>query len=372
MQDRIRLLGRRHRRDGRAAGLIGDLDRPLGQTLHEVQPAAETIPGLRDRIFDPLGPHRQPLLGYRRSGGRHQQGDVGPGGHFGPHPRVRMSFHPSSVSHPPRGPHLRRLAARSTLPQGDDGHRLVTNPSPSPLEGALRAADVHPSPRGRHDRVRLHGPRPLPRLAHRRRGLRRARRGAARDRGTRRVGGRRGRGAAGLGGARHRLAGGDLPRRHRHRGHRHPRFPPRRDRDRRARGRQARAVRETAGQQHRRGGSDGPGRGGRHRPRPDRSARLHLPPGARARPGPAVRRNRQAGHHPAGEGGLPPGLAGRRRGTDELAAAAGDHAAPARSAISDPMRSTRSSTSPASRPPQCAGGWRPWCRSVPATTASRR
>src|SRR5699024_2735504 len=52
-----------------------------------------------DRMLDALGEHRQPLLGDRCGGRRDQQGDVRPRGHLGPHPGMRMSFHPASVPH---------------------------------------------------------------------------------------------------------------------------------------------------------------------------------------------------------------------------------------------------------------------------------
>ena len=62
----------------------------------------------------------------------------------------------------------------------------------------------------------------------------------------------------------------------------------------------------------------------RHHPGPGSGPRLHLPPRAGAGPGQAVRRRRAPGQHPPGEGRVSAGLAGGRRGTDELATTEGD------------------------------------------------
>ena len=58
--------------------------------------------------------------------------------------------------------------------------------------------------------------------------------------------------------------------------------------------------------------------------RRDVDGRLQLPPGARPRARPRPGRLRPTGRRPSGQGGLPPGLAGRRRRPDDVADAQGD------------------------------------------------
>ncbi len=136
--------------------------------------------------------------------------------------------------------------------------------------------------------------------------------------------GRRGRRPARLGVDRDRLDPAARPRRHRPGRHLHPRRHPRRDRHRRARGRQARALREAA-RQHRR-------RGARRWRRPPSG-----PPSTASGPWsgsptaacPAVALARRAGRggpdrrDPARAGAVPPGLARRPVGADDLAAGEG-------------------------------------------------
>ena len=127
-----------------------------------------------------------------------------------------------------------------------------------------------------------------------------------------------------LGRGRPPTGGGPRPRRHRHPRRLHPRPPARRDRHRRARGRQARAGREAAGQLRGRGGEDGRRRGGRRATRRALDGRLQLPARAGPGAGPRTDRRRAYRRRPPGPHRLPPGLARRRRGSDDVAAAPRD------------------------------------------------
>ena len=175
------------------------------------------------------------------------------------------------------------------------------------------------------DRQRLHGQGPLQRVAQRAGVLpRRAGRPAAGAGRPRRRGDARPRGPVRLGRGRDRLAHRHRPRRRRRRRHLPPRAPPRRGGHRGARGRQARAGREAAGQHRRRGREDAGGRPGGARARRAVDGRLQLPPRAGPGAGPRPGRLRPAGRRTSGQGGLPPGLARRRRRPDDVADAQGD------------------------------------------------
>ena len=173
-------------------------------------------------------------------------------------------------------------------------------PTSSPLRH--REGDSHHDLDARgHDRLRLHGSRPLAGLASRPAVLRPS--GVPRDGPRRRPqsGCRRGRRReVGLGRERHRLARRDRARRHRHHRHRDPGRLARRDRHRRPRGRQARALREAARQHRRRGRGDGGRRREGRREWRLRDGRLHLPPRARGHVRPRPRRRRQDRHRAAG------------------------------------------------------------------------